>query len=203
MPISLFHKTFVLYGTMFVIGDIAVEEKITNEHFACDLGKCLGACCTLPGGRGAPLEDDEIMKIEKAFPHAVQHLSKKHKDYIGTFGAIEGVPGSYATVCIDDQACVFVYHDGGVARCSIEKAYNEGKTDFRKPISCHLFPIRVSGHDGARIRYEEISQCSDAKDRGKTEKVTLYEFLKEALTRKFGGEWYSEFHAACRNRGSQ
>jgi hypothetical protein len=185
---------------MFVIGDIAVEEKIAHARFACDLGKCMGACCTLPGGRGAPLADEEVAKIEEAFPHAVEYLSIVHQDHIAKFGAVEGFPGSYATVCVDDRACVFVYYERGVARCSIEKAFNEGKTDFRKPVSCHLFPIRASGLDRASIRYEELRQCEDAKIHGKAAQVPLYEFLKDALIRKFGGEWYAEFQSACRNR---
>src|SRR6266478_335007 len=94
---------------MFVISDTIVDQNLLGEHFACDLGRCKGACCTLPGGRGAPLEDEEVDEIRRALPSAVRYLSEGHRKVIDENGVVEGSAGNYATVCVDDRACVFVY----------------------------------------------------------------------------------------------
>ena len=185
---------------MFVIGEVAVEEAIAKSGFSCDLNQCKGACCTLPGGRGAPLEDEEVRALGLALPSAVKYLSRKNASYIEAFGAVEGVPGSYATQCIDERDCVFVYYDDGIARCSIEKAYFEGESKFRKPVSCHLFPIRVSGSVSPKMRYEQIPECEGGRTRGRNDGTPLAAFLKDALIRKFGPQWYAEFEEACRLR---
>src|SRR5271169_3267359 len=127
---------------MFIVQETIVEDIIARKRFACDLLQCKGGCCTLPGGRGAPLDDDEISEIRQAFPFARKYLSAAHLDAIATHGMIEGVPGSHATVCVNGKACVFVYYEDSIAKCSLEKAYLAGETTWRKPISCHLFPLR-------------------------------------------------------------
>ncbi len=185
---------------MFIIGEAIVEEEIAVERFACDCSRCHGACCTLPGGRGAPLTDDETDEIKKAFPFAKGYLSGHNLDVISSIGMVEGSPGRYYTVCIEDKDCVFVYYEGGVARCALEKAYLDGLTKWRKPISCHLFPIRVGWNGAIRLRYERIPECLPGKELGTVKDVPLYEYLKEPLIRSFGEEWYREFHAACTAR---
>ena len=183
---------------MFVISEIMVDERIAETNFSCDLQQCKGACCTMPGGRGAPLEDHEVAEVERSMPFATEYLSARHREAIERIGSVEGFEGSYATVCIDDRACVFVYYEGDVARCSLERAYFEGKSKFRKPISCHLFPIRVSRDNAPVLRYEEIPHCRPAKERGNAEGVPLPLFLRDALTRSFGARWYNKFLEACR-----
>lgn len=115
--------------------------------------------------------------------------SQRNRD--GKVGFYEGEPGDYATTCVDDEDCVFVYHDNGIAKCAIERAYNEGKVSFRKPISCHLYPIRVRSFAGDILRYHEIAECKPAVAKGDSEKIGVIEFLKDALIRRYGEEWYN------------
>ncbi|MBI1802880.1 MAG: DUF3109 family protein [Ignavibacteriae bacterium] len=183
---------------MFIIGEAVVEEEIARARFACDLQQCHGACCTLPGGRGAPLDDSELAEIEQAYPVVRKYLSQKHLQAAEQHGLFEGVPGSYATTCIDDRDCMFVYYEQDVARCSLEKAYLNGETAWRKPLSCHLFPIRISSGSVERVRYEKISECAAGRKAGQKHNVPLYEYLKEPLVRKFGEQWYERFREECR-----
>jgi hypothetical protein len=185
---------------MFIIGEAVIEEPVAHERFACDLDGCRGACCTLPGGRGAPLEDDEVEKIEAAYSHAAKYLSAERKAAIQRSGFVEGVPGHFATACIDDRDCVFVFYDEGIAKCSLERAFINGETQWWKPISCHLFPIRISHGSSDRLRYERIPECSPAIRNGKSNGVHLSDFLCEALIRKYGTAWYEEFQHACEQR---
>jgi hypothetical protein len=188
---------------MFVISEVVVDERIAHQHFACDVAKCKGACCTLPGGRGAPLEDDELNELERAFPVVRKYLSERHLRTIERSGLYEGRPGNFTTTCVDAEACAFVYYEDAIARCSLEKAFHEGEIHWRKPISCHLFPVRIAREGTSSVRYEEISECEPALVRGKVEQVPLYDFLKDALIRKFGGSWYEEFRKECRRRDGQ
>ena len=174
-----------------------IDEAIVTERFACNVGACKGACCTLPGGRGAPLDDDEVGRIAKAFPAARKYLSESHLRVIADQGMVEGGPGNYHTNCVDDKDCVFVFKEEGIARCSLETAFFRGESEWRKPLSCHLFPVRVTP-DGSRVRYERISECLPGVERGDRENIPLYEFLREPLERKFGAAWYEEFQAECR-----
>src|ERR1041385_3466296 len=102
---------------MFVVGEAVIDEAVAQARFACDLEQCRGACCTLPGGRGAPLIDEEC-------------------GVIGLDGLFEGVSGQFSTTCVNDRDCVFVYYEGNVARCSLEKAWLNGESGWRKPVSC-------------------------------------------------------------------
>ncbi|MBI1806322.1 MAG: DUF3109 family protein [Ignavibacteria bacterium] len=185
---------------MFVIGEAIVEEDLVHQPFVCDLDGCKGACCTLPGGRGAPLEDNEVQEIEQAYPKVKKYLSSRHMQAIEKLGMFEGGPGNFATACIDNKECVFVFYEDGIARCSFEKAFLRGETSWRKPLSCHLFPVRISKGVVERVRYEEIPECSPALRQGSLKDVRLYEFLKDPLIRKFGESWYNEFERECRRR---
>jgi|WetSurMetagenome_2_1015567.scaffolds.fasta_scaffold247044_2 hypothetical protein len=182
---------------MFVIGEAVIDDTIGHVSFCCDLRICKGACCCISGGRGAPLEDEEVREIEKAYPIVKQYLRQKSIQTIEAIGLVDGRPGDHATACIEQQECVFVYFDDGIAKCSFERAWQEGKISWRKPISCHLFPIRthVMGRDF--VRYVEIDECAGGRKRGREEKIRLVDFLKEPLIRRFGEAWYNEFLAAC------
>ncbi len=179
-------------ANMIVVDDILIDESIPNAHFLCDLKKCKGACCTFPGEYGAPLLDEEIPEIEKCVEAAKEYLSPKSLHILATEGYIQGKPGKYTTVCINHRDCVFVYYQGNIALCALEKAYIDGKTQFRKPISCHLFPIRVGNYGGKFLYYEKIEECEPAMKNGKAQKVKLSESVKEALIRAYGEEWYSK-----------
>lgn len=183
---------------MVIVSEAFVDEAITNEYFACDVLNCKGACCTIPGERGAPLEADEIPAIEQALPFVKKYLSEKHLQVINQSGFFQSEDKRYSTVCIEKRECVFVYYEGNIARCSLEKAFIQGETKFRKPLSCHLFPIRVYGNE--HLRYEPLSECSAGIEYGKEQHISLNEFLRDALIRKFGDEWYEEFKIFLENR---
>lgn len=176
---------------MFIIGEAIVQKSVVDAKFSCNLQKCKGACCTMEGGRGAPLLDEEIGHIENSLPFAREVLDSKHREYITKRGWIDGRPGDRATHCIDGKACVFVYFEAGIAKCSLERVYNEGKTAWKKPISCHLFPLRITDGQPTMIGYEQISECSAGVAKGIHENINLIEFLEEPLRRRFGDEWFT------------
>jgi len=175
---------------MVNIDKILVDEAVASSTFCCDLKACRGICCCLEGGRGAPLADEEVPLIAAAFPHAKEYLTARSLEVIAREGLVEGWSGNYATVCIDNRECVFVYFEDGIAKCAFERAFNEGKTSWQKPISCHLYPIRVRHEDGTFLRYEQMHECQPARDLGQKSNVPLVDFLKQPLIRAFGEEWY-------------
>jgi len=170
-----------------------VDESAMEVRFACDLQACHGACCTMRGVRGAPLRDSEVKEITRWYPAIRSLLPRQHIDVIETDGLVQGSPGDFSTTCVDEQACVFVYYEGPVAKCAFERAFHEGRIPWRKPISCHLFPVRV--HDGTleELRFEYIPECRPALHRGMEQNIFLSDFLQDSLTRAFGPEWYEAF----------
>ncbi len=181
---------------LLVINDVVVEGSLLTRKFACDLIRCKGACCSLPGGRGAPLLDSELKEIQESLPAVMPTLSAEKRTAINRIGFYDGVPGDYATTCVDDKDCVFVYSENGIAKCSIEKAFNDGKISFRKPLSCHLYPIRINRFAGDVLRYHEIPECRPAIERGEKENVSVVEFVKPALLRHYGEEWVGQLESA-------
>lgn len=179
---------------MILIENILLDEELVTTPFLCDLAKCKGACCTVKGGQGAPVLASEIEDIERAIQPASKYLTARSKEIIRTKGAVESFEGEntteYMTVCIDDADCVFVYYEGDVAKCAIEKAYFAGETSFRKPLSCHLFPIRVADFNGTYLYYDEFDGCKPALPHGRKHNVRIPEAVREALVRAFGEEWY-------------
>ncbi len=188
---------------MFVIGEAVIDDDVARSAFCCDLQKCKGACCTLEGGRGAPLEDHEVLEIEKAFPLAKQYLGEKSLRFIGQQGMYEGRSGDFATTCIDRRECAFAYFNDGIAYCSFERAFEAGLTDWRKPLSCHLFPIRIREFGRDYLRYEQIDECQPARISGEMKQVSLHSFLKEPLSRKYGEQWYEQFVRYCESKGTR
>jgi hypothetical protein len=177
---------------MFIIDEVLVEEPVIRSHFSCDLQQCKGACCTLPGAKGAPLEDEEVIEIESVLPYVKKFLTRRNIELIEREGFYVGFSTFYTTQCVEHNECVFVFYEDGIARCAIEKAYDEGLTKWRKPISCHLFPIRVSQESKPRLYYEEIPECKPGKRKGNAQQMPLSKFVKEALVRKFGEQWYEQ-----------
>lgn len=177
---------------LLVVDNVAVEGSLLTRKFACDLLKCKGACCSLPGGRGAPLLDSELGQIRETLQAVLPILSEDKKTAIKRLGFYEGTPGDYATTCIDNEDCVFVYRENGIAKCAIERAFNDGKVTFRKPISCHLYPIRVNRFGGDALRYHEIAECKPAIEKGKKEDINVVDFVKPALVRNYGEEWFDK-----------
>lgn len=178
------------------VNGIMVRNEIADTPFICDLNKCKGACCTLESKYGAPLKRDEIGKIDSILGSVMHYLPQRNIDEIEENGFYVEEDGELLTNSIDNKECVFVYRDNGIAKCSIEKAFVEGKTDFKKPISCHLFPIRISDFGGDVLRFEKFDECKPALEKGAEENVTVAEFCEEALERNYGKQWYSDLKKA-------
>ena len=180
------------------IGEFLVDSDIFSTQFACDLIGCKGACCVMPGGAGAPVAESEVADLTAAAAPASAYLSSGKQSVLAEVGPLEGPVGDRTTVCIEDQDCLFVYYEGedGIAKCAIERAFLEGKTSFRKPLSCHLYPIRIDKLlRGERLRYEEIEECEPGRKRGVTEQIDLVRFLEEPLVRAYGRPFYDELVA--------
>ena len=182
---------------MFVVGNVVIDEDIPHATFCCDLPRCRGACCTIAGGRGAPLADHELREIVAVFRSVKPYLSQHALRAIEKKGLYEGKAGDFATTCVDEHECVFAYFEGGIARCSFDRAFREGTTTWRKPLSCHLFPLRVRKSGTDLLQYHQIEECRAGRDRGQKEQIVLRTFLQEPLMRAYGADWYDKFAVLC------
>lgn len=184
---------------MIEIGRTIISRDIFEEQFLCDLLKCKGACCE-EGDSGAPLTKEEAEIIEQEYTNFSEYLPGKHKHDIEKqgFSVIDG-DGDLVTPLLNNRQCVYTFTDErGILKCAIEKAFFEGKTKFRKPVSCHLFPIRITEYKRFdAVNYQELAICKPGKTCGKSAKLPLYKFLKEPLIRKYGEQWYSEVEIAA------
>jgi hypothetical protein len=174
------------------VDNIAVNTEIFETKFTCDLGKCKGACCTMESELGAPLKEEEVDIINKYFEEIKIYLPKEHLKEIEKNGFWFSRQGDLMIRSIDNRQCVFVHYDGDIAKCSIEKAFFDGKIDFQKPISCHLFPIRVSNFGGSVLRFEKYDECQPAITKGEKSNTTVFEFCKDSLKREFGSNWFNK-----------
>lgn len=174
------------------VDKVEVRKDVLETHFSCDLEKCKGACCTFESEYGAPLAEEEIKIINDILPAVMPYLPEEHKKKIEKEGFYIFKSRELMTNSMDHKACVFVFYENNIARCAIEKAYFDGKTDFRKPISCHLFPIRITRFGNDVLRYEQFSECGPALKKGEEVHITVAEFCHEGLERKYGRKWYSE-----------
>lgn len=177
---------------MYSIDEILVRPEIADTPFVCDVVKCKGACCTFESKYGAPLKREEIGKIDRILDTVKRYLPLRNIQEIESNGFYEEVDGEILIKSLDEKECVFVYYAGDIARCGIEKAFVNDQTDFKKPISCHLFPIRISDFGGDVLRFEKIEECKPALEKGAEESITIAEFCQEPLERYFGKQWYSE-----------
>lgn len=186
---------------MYIIQDILVSDDVVEKQFLCNLQACKGACCW-EGDWGAPLEKAELSTLEKIYEEVKPFLSKEGIEVIEQEGVYTFYqePKEYGTPLLKNGACVYMtYNELGIAQCGIEQAYRAGKTDFRKPVSCHLYPIRVKENPEigfTAINYDEWEICSAACALGEKEQVPVYQFVKDALVRKFGVAFYEELEAA-------
>ena len=178
---------------MIQIGETVVSELLLEKEFVCNLDKCMGACC-VEGDAGAPLEENELKEIENVFPLVKEYLSENAiKALEEDLYTIDG-DGEYVTQLVNGKECAFVFFDEkGITKCSIEQAYLNGKTGFKKPISCHLFPVRLTQYKKfVAVNYAHWDICDDACSLGNELGVKTFQFLKEPLIRKFGKEWFEE-----------
>ncbi len=183
---------------MLQVQDVVVSFDVLKEKFLCDLSACKGACC-IEGDAGAPVELDEVEKLEEVLPLIEDELSPEARAVIDEQGVVYvDQEGDLVTSIVNGKDCVFTcYDDKGCCYCAIEKAFREGKTDFMKPVSCHLYPIRVKDFGEFKgVNYNRWDVCKAAVLLGQKENLPVYKFLKEPLIRKFGAEWYEELETA-------
>jgi len=179
---------------MIQIANTLLSDDIFEAQFICDLCKCKGQCC-VDGESGAPLTREEHDQIEEILPVIWDDLSPKAQQLISEQGiSYNDTDGELVTSIVNGEECVFTYYDeNGICKCAIDTAYREGRIAVQKPISCHLYPIRLTDYaDYTAVNYHQWSICRPAVKLGRKEGVPLYRFLREPLIRRFGEEWYNE-----------
>lgn len=178
---------------MIQINETVVSEELLKRQFVCNLNACKGACC-VEGDAGAPLEEDELTELENVFETVKPYLPEKNIEALEEDLYTLDEEGEYVTQLVNDKECAFVFFDeNGITKCSIEQAFLDGKTSFKKPISCHLFPVRLTKYKSfTAVNYAYWNICDDACELGEKLGVKTYEFLKEPLIRRFGEDWFNE-----------
>ncbi len=188
---------------MFVVDNILISDELVDAPFTCNPGACHGACC-VHGDSGAPLDRSELEQVDAVLPLVEHRLRPEARAVIREKGVWEeSSPDQFVTTCVGSSECVFVTYRGPLARCAIEEAYGAKKTAFRKPISCHLFPIRIQPlGDFEGLNYEQIDMCRPGVRCGARENVQLVDFLEEPLSRKFGRKWVDRLKETADERRS-
>lgn len=183
---------------MIQIDDTIISTDVLKKEFVCNLQKCKGICC-VEGDSGAPLDPDELSLLDEIYPKIKPYLRPEGIAAIEQQGtSIQDWEGDWVTPLVENAECAYVIFDEkGMTKCGIEKAYEEGVVEYKKPISCHLYPVRVQKHKTfTAVNYHQWNICSDACSLGKELGVTVGEFLKEPLIRKFGKDWYEQLMIA-------
>ncbi|GAB3172989.1 DUF3109 family protein [Telluribacter humicola] len=179
---------------MILIDNTCISDDIGDQFFVCNIEKCKGACC-VEGDSGAPLEPEELPILEQIYPHVEPYLTEAGKQVIAKEGVYtKDWEGDLVTPVIDGKECAYAFYDQkGTLKCGIEAAYNDGKIDYKKPISCHLYPIRITKYDQYHaLNYDRWHICNSACSLGQDLGVPLYKFLKEPLIRAYGEAWYEQ-----------
>jgi len=187
---------------MIEVQNTLVHEDLISESFLCNLNKCKGICCVDLGGGGL------IKKTKKAiladiYPKIKHLLAPRGIAAIEEYGtSVLDMDGDLTTPCVDgNKECAYVTFENGITKCAIEKAYEQGLVDWPKPISCHLYPIRITQYPEFEVlNYDRWSICSDACSFGRELKVPVYQFLKGPLIRKYGLEWYTQLEQSVANQ---
>jgi len=190
-----------IFGGMFQLGKTIVSEDIIEKDFVCNLNACKGACC-IEGEAGAPVTTEEVEILREIYPKVKPFLRPEGIAAIAAQGThIISKHDELETPLVNGKECAYVtFSKQGIAGCGIEDAYNAGAIDFRKPISCHLYPVRVQDYsEFAAVNYHKWPICDDACTLGKELKVPVYKFVKDALIRKFGEHWYTELEKVARD----
>ena len=185
---------------MFQIEDTLVSLDLIERYFLCDMSVCKGKCC-VEGEAGAPLEKEEFEILKGILPEVWDDLSQKAQKVIEKQGiAYLDISGDIVTSIVNGKDCVFTsYASNGTCRCAIEKAFHEKRIDFCKPISCHLYPVRVTQYNTYQaVNYHKWKVCRSAEILGKNEQIPVYRFLREPLIRKFGEKWYDMLDLCAR-----
>tara|TARA_R100001143_G_scaffold52492_1_gene47762 strand:- start:42312 stop:42890 length:579 start_codon:yes stop_codon:yes gene_type:complete len=185
---------------MIRVGDVILSEDIATSKFACNISRCKGACCVI-GDAGAPVDKEEIPVLRKAYRVLKNELNPEAVKVAEKEGIVKGsAKEGFEITCIESGECIFVQKDEqGIATCAIQSSYFKGNFEWEKPISCHLYPVRlkrIADFDYANFEYiPEL--CSAGCRRGEDDNIYLSDFLKSALVRRYGNEWYLEFLKAC------
>jgi hypothetical protein len=190
---------------MIEIGKTLVSLDIIEKEFLCDISKCKGTCC-VDGDSGAPLTKEEAKIIEDIYPIVESYLPEKNIEEIKKQGySIIDSDGDLVTPIIGNSECVYTFtDDNGITKCAIEQAHLDKKIDFKKPLSCHLFPVRITEYSRFdAVNYQELDICKSACKYGKENKLPLWKFLKEPLTLKYGKNWYKELEVAAKHIENQ
>lgn len=186
---------------MFKVKNTILSDDIATAKFACDLPRCKGACCVV-GDAGAPVSKAEIPVLHKAYQMLKGELRTEAVDVAEREGVVIGsAKAGYEIATVNKEECIFVQYDGDeVAYCAIQKAYFNGRFNWEKPVSCHLFPVRlkrIADFDYANFEYVP-KICSAACEKADAENIHLAEFLEKPLTRRYGPEWFAEFIKSCK-----
>ena len=184
---------------MLIVDDKLVSEELFDKQFVCDLNACKGVCC-VEGDAGAPVTDEEADKLEEELENIRPFLRKEGLEAISKEGVFTiDSDGDMVTPLVEGKECAYVvFEENGLASCGIEKAWKAGKTDFRKPISCHLYPVRTAKvSEYTALNYHKWGICSAACTLGEHLKVPVYVFVKDALVRAYGESWYEELSVAA------
>lgn len=183
---------------MFQIGKTIVSDDVLEKEFVCNLTACKGQCC-VDGDAGAPLDKEETAILEEIYPVIKEYLRPEGIAVIEDKGTwVIGEDGDYETPLVNNKECAYVIFDGDTALCGVEQAYNEGLVQWKKPISCHLYPIRIKEYEQfSAVNYNRWHICDDACALGKELEVPVYKFLKEPLIRKYGESWYAELETVA------
>lgn len=185
---------------MLLIDDKIVSLDLLRDRFCCDLAQCKGICC-VEGNAGAPLEAEEIDQLEQAYEAYKPYLKPEGIEAIERQGfMVVDSDGDYTTPLINDAECAYSFQENGITFCAIERAYKEGRTSFLKPISCHLYPIRLSvfSNGSVGLNYHRWDVCSAALTLGKKKGIPIYQAVRKALIRRFGEEFYHQLEEADR-----
>ncbi len=187
---------------MLIVKDCIISEDIAEKRFCCDLACCKGQCC-VEGDCGAPLEEVEVEILEQILPEVEPYMTPKGLQVVHEAGvsALDNA-AEPCTPLVDNRECAYVaWGEDGTAYCAIEQAYRDGKIQFKKPISCHLYPIRVDEFGEFKaLNYHQWDICRCAVKKGNEGGVPLYQYLKEPLLRRFGQDWYDELLEAIEDR---
>ncbi len=193
---------------MIAIKNVLISNQVVDEQFVCDLNKCRGGCC-VDGDAGAPLDSMELKLLNDAYEAVLPYLTQESKLQLERQGKyVYDKEFGWVTPTINSSICVYGIRDNnGIVKCGFEQAYNDGKTTWKKPISCHLYPIRIKkSRDGKTelVNYEPREElCRAACTLGKKLKVPAYIFLKDALIRKFGKEFYAALSATAEHQNKK
>jgi len=179
---------------MIVLQNTVISDDIKEKFFVCNLEKCKGACC-VEGDLGAPLETEELQILADNYEQIKPYLSDAGRQAIAEQGLyIKDWEDDFSTTTIGNRECAYAIYDENLTlKCGIEQAWLDGKISWKKPISCHLYPIRITKYDGFEaLNYDKWQICNPACSFGADLGVRVYQFLKEPLIRKYGAEWYQE-----------